>query len=138
MRFCPYCHRWNPGEPIRCRYCGRTWGVRLCPAGHENPTDAVHCGECGRVNMSDSSGPMPVIFRLVALVKPALKVILVAAVVLVVVGVLRETNWVALSSFIIPVTLLLLVHKSITRSLHIDILKSITRLLSNLIRRHGS
>lgn len=63
MKFCPHCHRWNPGQPQRCRYCARTWGVRVCSAGHINPADARFCGECGRPGLSDPAGQEPMLLR---------------------------------------------------------------------------
>lgn len=60
MRYCPYCHRWNAGRPQLCFYCGRTWRVRLCPRGHENPADAQFCGSCGSADLSDTAGPRSV------------------------------------------------------------------------------
>ena len=59
MRYCPYCHRINPGHPAICHFCGRTWYIRLCPRGHENPYNAMHCGECGSVDLTDTVGPRP-------------------------------------------------------------------------------
>ena len=52
MRFCPECRRINEGFPERCRFCGSTWGVRICRRGHLNPPDAAFCGECGSADLS--------------------------------------------------------------------------------------
>ena len=52
MRYCPYCKRINEGWPIRCRYCACTWAVRYCRSGHENPPNALFCGECGSADLS--------------------------------------------------------------------------------------
>jgi len=59
MRFCPHCRRLNPGRPVICHYCGRTWQVRLCPRGHENPPDSQFCGICGSADLSETAGPVP-------------------------------------------------------------------------------
>ena len=59
MRFCPHCRRLNPGRPVICHYCGRTWHVRLCPRGHENPPDSQFCGICGSADLSETAGPVP-------------------------------------------------------------------------------
>jgi RNA polymerase subunit RPABC4/transcription elongation factor Spt4 len=59
MRFCPHCRRLNPGRPMICHYCGRTWQVRLCPRGHENPSDSQFCGICGSADLSETAGPVP-------------------------------------------------------------------------------
>jgi len=53
LRYCPYCHRLNLGRPVICHYCGRSWYVRLCPRGHENPYDAQFCGICGSADLTD-------------------------------------------------------------------------------------
>jgi len=59
MRYCPHCHRLNTGRPQICNYCSRTWHVRLCPARHENPPDAIFCGTCGSADLTETSGPLP-------------------------------------------------------------------------------
>jgi hypothetical protein len=59
MRFCPHCHRLNPGHPRICHYCGRTWYVRLCPRGHENPYNAQYCGTCGSADLTETGGQIP-------------------------------------------------------------------------------
>jgi len=64
MRYCPFCHRWNLDRPQLCNYCGRSWYVRLCPRGHENPVDAQFCGICGSTDLTDPSGPRPWWIRL--------------------------------------------------------------------------
>jgi hypothetical protein len=40
-----------------CNYCGRTWHIKLCPRGHENPFDALYCRDCGSVELSEPAGP---------------------------------------------------------------------------------
>jgi hypothetical protein len=64
MKYCPFCHRWNLDRPQLCNYCGRSWYVRLCPRGHENPYDAQFCGLCGSADLTDTSGPRPFWLRL--------------------------------------------------------------------------
>ena len=67
MRYCPYCRRLNPGKPAICHYCGRTWYIRICPRGHENPPGALHCGTCGSVDLSQTAGAKPwylIVFKL--------------------------------------------------------------------------
>ena len=59
MRYCPHCHRFNPGKPLICHYCGRTWYVRLCQRGHENPAGALYCGTCGSTDLSETAGRRP-------------------------------------------------------------------------------
>ena len=65
MRFCPHCRRLNPGRPMICHYCGRTWHIRLCPRGHENPPDAQFCGLCGSADLTETAGPTPFWIRLI-------------------------------------------------------------------------
>lgn len=57
MRYCPHCQRFNPGRPQFCHFCGRTWHVRLCPRGHENPAHVQYCGTCGSADLTDTAGP---------------------------------------------------------------------------------
>lgn len=59
MRFCPHCRRLNPGRPMFCHYCARTWHVRLCPRGHENDADSQYCGICGSADLTETAGPVP-------------------------------------------------------------------------------
>ena len=59
MRYCPHCRRLSPGYPVICHYCGRTWYVRLCPRGHENPSNAQFCGACGSTDLSETAGSKP-------------------------------------------------------------------------------
>ena len=56
MRYCPYCRRFNEGKPQICHFCGRTWYVRLCPRGHENPYNAQYCGTCGSADLTETAG----------------------------------------------------------------------------------
>jgi hypothetical protein len=53
MRYCPNCRRINPGRPLICHYCGRTWYIRLCPRSHLNPYNAIYCGTCGSTDLSE-------------------------------------------------------------------------------------
>ncbi len=59
MRYCPYCRRINSGRPLICRFCGRTWYIRLCNRGHSNPSGSIRCGECGSLDLTDPAGKMP-------------------------------------------------------------------------------
>jgi hypothetical protein len=59
MRYCPHCRRLNPGHPVICHYCGRTWYVRLCPRHHENPANAQYCGQCGSADLTETAGRRP-------------------------------------------------------------------------------
>jgi RNA polymerase subunit RPABC4/transcription elongation factor Spt4 len=57
MRYCPHCQRFNEGKPQICHFCGRTWHIRLCPRGHENPYNAQYCGACGSADLTETVGP---------------------------------------------------------------------------------
>lgn len=52
MRYCTSCNRFQPGTPTFCATCGRSFGVRLCPRGHQCPTTAAFCAECGSADLS--------------------------------------------------------------------------------------
>ena len=67
MRYCNQCHRITAGEPLFCNFCGRSYGVKLCPSRHPNPRNAEICSQCGSRELST---PHPhVAFWLVPLVK---------------------------------------------------------------------
>lgn len=69
MRYCPYCKRLNVGKPQRCRYCGRTWFVKICPKGHINPPEALFCGECGSADLTQPAGRKSILYYLFSLLK---------------------------------------------------------------------
>ncbi len=52
MRYCANCKKLTPGKPPYCNFCGRTYGVKLCPRGHKNPRIAECCSECGSMELS--------------------------------------------------------------------------------------
>lgn len=59
MKFCAFCKRINPGNPIHCQYCGRTFGVRICRHCREaNPHEALTCRNCGSAELSETSGSL--------------------------------------------------------------------------------
>jgi len=55
MRYCSNCKKLTAGKPAHCNFCGRTYGVRLCPRGHKNPRVATACSECGSTELSTPS-----------------------------------------------------------------------------------
>ncbi len=57
MRYCPHCRRINPGRPQFCHFCARTWHVRICQRGHENPSHVQFCGTCGSADLTETAGP---------------------------------------------------------------------------------
>ncbi len=52
MRYCSNCKKLTSGKPPYCNFCGRSYGVRLCPRGHKNPRAAECCSECGSPELS--------------------------------------------------------------------------------------
>jgi RNA polymerase subunit RPABC4/transcription elongation factor Spt4 len=52
MRYCSNCKKLTAGKPPYCNFCGRSYGVRLCPRGHNNPRAAEACSECGSMELS--------------------------------------------------------------------------------------
>jgi hypothetical protein len=52
MRYCNHCKKFTGGHPPYCNFCGRSYGVKLCPRGHKNPRSAAACSECGSTDLS--------------------------------------------------------------------------------------
>ena len=52
MRYCNHCHRLTTGEPLFCNFCGRSYGLKLCPHRHPNPRHAEVCSQCGSHDLS--------------------------------------------------------------------------------------
>jgi len=52
MKYCNYCHRITPGDPLFCNHCGRSYNVRLCGGKHVNPRSAEICSQCGSRELS--------------------------------------------------------------------------------------
>ncbi len=52
MRYCNNCHRLTGGQPMFCNFCGRTYGVKVCPYRHPNPRTAEVCNQCGSRELS--------------------------------------------------------------------------------------
>ncbi len=60
MTYCWYCKRINPGEPLYCQFCGRTFSTRLCDHCHHiNPKESLVCRNCGSSELSEIAGPTP-------------------------------------------------------------------------------
>lgn len=60
MRYCAFCKRINPGQPVHCQYCGRTFGVRICRRCRQaNPREALVCRKCGSAELSETASPLP-------------------------------------------------------------------------------
>jgi hypothetical protein len=52
MKYCYNCGRINPGDPIFCNSCGRSFDRKLCPRLHPNPRSAEVCCRCGSRELS--------------------------------------------------------------------------------------
>jgi RNA polymerase subunit RPABC4/transcription elongation factor Spt4 len=62
MKYCTFCHRLTPGDPLFCNTCGRSYDVKLCPRLHVNPRAAQVCSLCGSREMSTPQ-PRPSFWR---------------------------------------------------------------------------
>lgn len=52
MRYCTNCKKLTAGRPPYCNFCGRSYTVKLCPKGHQNPRAANACSSCGSRELS--------------------------------------------------------------------------------------
>jgi hypothetical protein len=59
MRYCHNCGKITTGEPLYCQFCGRTYGVRLCPRLHPNGRNATVCCQCGSRELSMPAPRIP-------------------------------------------------------------------------------
>jgi hypothetical protein len=59
MRYCNHCHRLTTGEPLFCNFCGRTYGLKICPYRHPNPRNAEICSQCGSRDLSTPHPRLP-------------------------------------------------------------------------------
>jgi hypothetical protein len=59
MRYCYNCNGITHGEPLFCQFCGRTYGVKLCPRLHKNPRSAQICSQCGSRDLSTPAPKQP-------------------------------------------------------------------------------
>jgi hypothetical protein len=67
MRYCYNCGHITPGEPAYCNSCGRSYDVKLCPRGHQNPRGAEVCSQCGSRELSTPQQKVPLTWRLAAI-----------------------------------------------------------------------
>ncbi len=47
MKRCNDCNRLSPDGALFCGTCRATFGVKLCPNRHLNPTNVTYCLQCG-------------------------------------------------------------------------------------------
>jgi len=67
MKYCYECGYITEGEPLYCNHCGRSYDVKLCPRGHQNPRGAECCSQCGSRELSTPQRKIPVIVKLLAI-----------------------------------------------------------------------
>lgn len=102
-RYCFNCNKITFGEPAYCQFCGRTYGVKLCPRAHKNPRNAEVCSQCGSRELSTPAPKQPLWIGIVAFGLSLLPGILLGLIsILFVVGFLRTllTNPRMLFSFV--------------------------------------
>jgi len=133
MKYCPYCKRWNIGDPLRCRFCGRTWQVRVCSAGHINPADVNICGECGRSDLSEPAGRTPIFLRLLKLIKPLGYFFIILLGIRVIIGIIGNFSAQEYIGLILPIAILILAMHYFPRILGINILGILLRFLRKFI-----
>ncbi|PYP86006.1 MAG: hypothetical protein DMG65_19670 [Candidatus Angelobacter sp. Gp1-AA117] len=64
MKYCYHCSRINPGDPLFCNTCGRSFDRKLCPRLHPNPRSAEICARCGSRELSTPQPKVPVSWRI--------------------------------------------------------------------------
>lgn len=67
MKYCYQCGHITQGDPAYCNHCGRTYDVKLCPRGHQNPRGAEVCSQCGSRELSTPQPKIPMTWRLLAI-----------------------------------------------------------------------
>lgn len=60
MRYCRPCKKLSDGNPTFCPHCRRSFNVKRCPAGHENPRGSRFCKTCGSPDLSTPQPRRPV------------------------------------------------------------------------------
>ncbi len=134
MKFCPHCSRWNIGTPARCRYCGRTWGERICSAGHVNPADANFCGECGRAELSEPAGRTPLLIRTFSLIKPISVGLLILVGIVILVSALKAMLGDDPAAAVLSVAFLIIALIYSSRFLGFNIIRFVLRKIRNARR----
>lgn len=108
MKYCPHCQQWNHGRPMRCRYCGRTWYVRLCRAGHVNPINANFCGVCGQGNLSEPAERQSLFYRITIWVKRLLYLFLVSVGLMIIIDILTNKPTDTQITFLLAILILII------------------------------
>ena len=108
MRRCTACFRFHPGEPTFCTYCGRSFNVRICSRGHQNPRGVQYCAECGSTDLSTPAPPASFLHRLSGLVLYVFTGLIIGVVVVTVaLSLVSGMDWSALSGPMVMLVLML-------------------------------
>jgi hypothetical protein len=107
MKRCNNCFRFSLGKPLFCSYCGRSYGIRICPRGHTSARLAQFCPTCGSAELS-TPAPLPSLLSRVSLGVVVFFVVALILLVLasVVASIIESTKF---SVFAQPLTLLAVV-----------------------------
>jgi hypothetical protein len=108
MKRCTACFRYALGDPPYCNHCGRSYDVRLCPRGHENPRGASFCGACGSGDLSTPAPPAGFLFAFSqAVLRVAVPVVVVLIGITAVLGLLVALDWSAITPRLILLVMML-------------------------------
>ena len=66
MKYCYHCGRITGGEPLFCRFCGRSYDAKLCPRQHVSPRYAEVCSQCGSRELSTPQPKVSFLWKLFA------------------------------------------------------------------------
>ena len=133
MRYCTHCHRITTGKALFCNFCGRSYGVKLCPHRHPNPRNADICSQCGSRDLSTPqprvslvAGPLVALLSALPSLLPAL---VTAALLLGAVQALARDQRVLVQAFLFALMLTFLWH------LYRQLPAFLRRLISKLFHR---
>lgn len=59
MKLCYSCNHLTQRSPSYCPRCGRSYNMRICPAGHKNTRDTLACATCGSIELSTPQRQRP-------------------------------------------------------------------------------
>jgi RNA polymerase subunit RPABC4/transcription elongation factor Spt4 len=94
MKYCYNCGHITQGEPAYCNYCGRSYDVKLCPRGHQNPRGAEVCSQCGSRELSTPQPKVPLTWRFAAiLIRLGAGILLVYVSLALLIGLLRTPQF---------------------------------------------